>query len=100
MDRKIKILILEHDPSDIDLLKYELKRSFPLHTAHVVQSEKDFVTALLDFEPDIILSDYSLPQFDGVTAFQIKQKIAPGVPFILVSGTIGEENAVELIKNG
>jgi PAS domain S-box-containing protein len=100
MDRKMKILILEHDPSDIDLLKYELKRSFPLHTSQVVQSEKDFVSALLDFEPNIVLSDYSLPAFDGVTAFQITQKIAPNTPFILVSGTIGEENAVELIKSG
>ena len=100
MDRKMKILILEHDPSDIDLLKYELKRSFPLHSSLVVQTEKDFASALLDFEPDIVLSDYSLPSFDGVSAFHIKNKIAPDVPFILVSGTIGEENAVELIKNG
>ncbi|MEK7198687.1 MAG: hypothetical protein AAB212_02045, partial [Bacteroidota bacterium] len=47
-----------------------------------------------------ILSDYSLSSFDGVTAFHIKQRICPDIPFIIVSGTIGEENAVELIKNG
>lgn len=100
MNRNFKVLILEHDPTDIELLKYELKRSFSNHTVQIVQTEKDFTTALQNDVPDIILSDYSLPSFDGVSAFQLKQKTAPGIPFILVSGTIGEQNAVELIKNG
>ncbi len=95
----MKILVVEHDLYDIDLLKYELSRAFPNHTAQVVQTEKDFRSAL-EQKQDIILSDYSLPSFDGVRAFEIKQEIAPDTPFILVSGTIGEENAVELIKNG
>ncbi|HEY8970396.1 MAG TPA: ATP-binding protein [Puia sp.] len=53
-----------------------------------------------DFNPDIVLSDYVLPNFDGATAFYIKKEMSPDVPFIIVSGTIGEENAVELIKSG
>ncbi len=100
MDSQIKILILEHDVNDIDLVKYELKKSFKGFTAEVVQTEKDFLERLTAGKPDIVLSDYSLPSFDGISAFYLKQKIAPTTPFIIVSGTIGEENAIELIKNG
>ena len=60
----------------------------------------EFEQALEHFKPDLILSDYSLPSFDAVTAFRLKQQYDPGIPFIIVSGIIGEENAVELIKDG
>lgn len=99
MDRSMKLLIVEHDLFDIDLLRYELSKAFPNHEAEVVQTEQEFIAALAH-RPHIILSDYSLPSFDGARAFEIKQKLAPEIPFILVSGTIGEEKAVELIKNG
>ncbi len=56
--------------------------------------------ALMDLKPDIVLSDYVLPEFDGATAFYLKKELSPDTPFIIVSGTIGEENAVELIKAG
>jgi two-component system sensor histidine kinase UhpB len=65
-----------------------------------VQSQRDFEAALASFRPDIILCDYNLPAFDAQKAFWIKQSIRPELPFIIVSGAIGEENAVELIKNG
>jgi signal transduction histidine kinase len=100
MEKNIKVLIIEHDPYDIELLKYELRRSFANHILQIVQTEKDFVDALQNYVPHIILSDYSLPMFSGERAFELKQKIAPNTPFILVSGTIGEENAVGLIKSG
>ena len=100
MDRNFKILIVEHDANDVELLKYELRRAFPNHTAYLVQTQNDYTGAMLSFSPDIILSDYSLPGFDGISAFEIKQRMAPAIPFILVSGTLGEENAVELIKSG
>ncbi len=96
----IKILILEDNESDADLLQRELHKAGIIFSAQVVQSRKEFESALTTFDPDIILSDYNLPAFDGVTAFRIKQKICPQKPFIIVSGTIGEENAVDLIKNG
>lgn len=100
MNTKIKILILEDSKSDAELLHYELKRNNVNFVSETVLTREDFETALDIFCPDIILSDYSLPSFDGVTAFNIKQTKYPDVPFIIVSGTIGEENAIELIKSG
>jgi DNA-binding NtrC family response regulator len=100
MQEKIKILILEDNENDSDLIKHELKKS-PLDiSTEVANSRGTFESSLEYFEPDLILSDYSLPAFDGVTAFHIKEKVCPNIPFIIVSGTIGEDNAVELIKNG
>lgn len=100
MGDKIKILILEDNQSDAELLQRELKKSGLIFSSEIVQTREEFESALDSFRPDIILSDYSLPNFDGVTAFHIKQKKHSDIPFIIVSGTIGEENAVELIKNG
>jgi two-component system sensor histidine kinase UhpB len=96
----INLLILEHDDSDLELLLYQLKKGALDFVPTIVETKEQFRSALLDCKPDVILSDYSLPGFDGVSAFNIKQEICPDVPFIIVSGTIGEENAVELIKNG
>ncbi len=96
----IKILILEHDPYDIELLKRELTRSELNYESVVVDNKQDFVDALKNFSPDIVLSDYSLPSFDGFTAFKITKELAPETPFIIVSGTVGDMNAVDLIKMG
>lgn len=97
---KLKILILEDNESDADLLNRELKKSGLSFIAEIVQTRLEFELALENFSPDLILSDYSLPSFDAVTAFHIKQNRDPLIPFIIVSGIIGEENAVELIKAG
>jgi PAS domain S-box-containing protein len=95
-----KILILEDNQSDADLLLRELKKSGLRFTSEIVQTRLAFEHALKNFNPDIILSDYSLPSFDAITAFRIKQSKYPLIPFIIVSGVIGEENVVELIKSG
>lgn len=100
MKNNLKILILEDNESDADLLQSELKKGGFRFTPKIVQSREAFENALQNFNPDIILSDYSLPSFDGVTAFGIKNKKYPDIPFIMVSGTLGEETAVELIKIG
>jgi signal transduction histidine kinase len=100
MTANLRILILEDNQSDADLLQRELKKSGLIFTAEIVQTRVDFEKSLHDFNPDLILSDYSLPSFDAASAFNIKQNISPLIPFIIVSGVIGEENAVELIKNG
>ena len=96
----IKILILEDSKSDAELLLHELKKSGLSFTTKVVKTASTFEEALDAFKPDLILADYSLPSFDGVSAYHIKQEKHPDIPFIIVSGAIGEENAVELIKNG
>ncbi len=100
MPATLKILIIEDNQVDADLLHRELKKSGLDFTAEIVQTKAAFEQALQNFNPDLILSDYSLPSFDAVTAFRIKQNIFPHIPFIIVSGVIGEENAVELIKDG
>lgn len=96
----LKILILEDTISDADLLTWELKKSGFNFVFEIVQNRETFINALNEFNPEIILSDFSLPSFDGLNAFQIKQQQKPDIPFIIVSGAIGEEKAVELIKNG
>jgi PAS domain S-box-containing protein len=100
MTSNLKILILEDNESDADLLLRELKKSGLAFTSEIVQTRETYENALQHFNPDIILSDFSLPAFDAVTAFHIKQNKLPHIPFIIVSGIIGEENAVELIKLG
>lgn len=96
----LKILILEDTLSDADLLIWELKKSDKDFIFEIVQNREAFVKALNEFNPNLILSDYNLPSFDGLHAFQIKQQQKPEIPFLIVSGAIGEEKAVELIKNG
>lgn len=100
MSEHLKILLLEDNLSDADLLLRELRKSGMVFKAEVLQTREAFEHTLQHTIPDLILSDYSLPSFDAVSAFKIKQQLCPQVPFIIVSGTIGEENAVELIKNG
>ena len=100
MTDHLKILIVEDNNSDADLLQRELKKNGFNFTAQVVETRESFKAALKNFNPDIILSDYSLPAFNGVEAFAITKENSPDTPFIIVSGTIGEEKSIELIKNG
>ncbi|HLC83508.1 MAG TPA: response regulator [Bacteroidia bacterium] len=100
MSDKIKILILEDNKSDAELLLYALKKSELNFSYEQVDTRGKFENAIDAFKPDIILSDYNLPSLDGIEAFKIKRSKCPDTPFIIVSGTIGEENAVELIKIG
>jgi CheY-like chemotaxis protein len=98
--KPLKILILEDDPTDLDLLLRELRKSGLHHETVHVDTREAFEKAIDQFKPGLILSDYSLPGFDAPGAFAIKQQKKCDAPFILVSGTIGEENAVLMIKNG
>lgn len=95
-----RILIVEHDEHDIDLIQHELKKGKINYVAQVVETGPEYEKALRIFKPDIILSDYSLPGFGGPAAFKIRQELAPQTPFIFVTGSLGEEKAVELIKSG
>jgi len=100
MVMKPKILIVEHDSANTELIHNELKKSKINYTSEIVQTKKEYVKALHNFKPDVILSNYTFPAFDGPAAFKIKKKLSPQTPFIFVSESIGEEIAVELIKKG
>src|SRR5690242_8940053 len=69
-------------------------------TARRVDQEESFRNALETFAPDVILSDFSLPQFDGLSALGIARSLRPHTPFIFVSATIGEETAVDSLRQG
>jgi signal transduction histidine kinase len=100
MKKKIKILILEDNISDADLILRQLRKSGIDFLSETIETRKMFEEALESFSPDIIISDYSLPTFDAVSAFALLKSKNLEIPFIIVSGTIGEENAVLLLKDG
>src|SRR6185295_1624555 len=96
----IRVLLTEDVVSDAELEVRELKRA-GLRVAHrVADTEATFTEALRDFAPDIILSDFSMPTFDGMSALALARELRPETPFIFVSGTIGEEYAIRALKNG
>ena len=96
----LKILLVEDTPTDAELALRELKRSGIRHQSLRVETEQELRTELLRFEPDIVLSDFSMPHFDGLSALKVVRELRPGVPFIFVSGRIGEELAIESLKMG
>jgi len=96
----LKILIVEDDPDDVELSRYELVRAGIACDIYQVETEDAFLDALSRYQPDIILGDFSLPAFDGMSALQIVQQIAPNTPFLFVSGTMGEERAIKALKQG
>lgn len=94
------ILILEDVPFDVELMEREIKKSGIDFNSRTVELEEDFLREINEFKPDLILADHSLPHFDGISAMEIAKEKCPEVPFIFVSGTIGEEFAVDALKNG
>ena len=100
MNNKLRILILEDTASDAELMEDELKQAGLDFIAKRVATKADFVKQLDEFLPDLILADYSLPGFSGKSALNIVVNQYPDIPFIFVSGALGEELAVELLKKG
>lgn len=100
MGESIKILILEDVPLDVELMEAELKREGLDFDSRRVELEDEYRRELLEFKPDVILADHSLPHFDGISAMNIAQDLSPQTPFIFVSGQMGEEFAVEMLKKG
>jgi two-component system cell cycle sensor histidine kinase/response regulator CckA len=96
----LKILILEDSPSDAKLIERELKDAKLSFTSKRVDDREDFIKDLLSSPPDLILSDYSMPLFDGMTALRLVKQHRPEIPFIVVTGAINEETAVACIKSG
>ena len=97
---RIHILMLEDDPAHAELARRALADAGVLVLITQVETRADFERQLIESTPDIILSDYSLPTFDGLEALRLVQASAPGIPFIFVTGTMGEEVAIETLKTG
>ena len=98
--RSVRILILEDEAWDAALAQRLLVSAGLRLTAVVVDTKASFVEQMAAFRPDIILSDYHLPGFSGQEALKIAQELYPDIPFIIWSGVLGDEAAVELIKQG
>lgn len=100
MDETLKILIIEDVPFDAELIDRELQKSGMNFISRRVEEEHEYLKELEHFKPDIILADHSLPNFDGISALKIAKEIVPDVPFIFVSGKMGEDFAIEALKCG
>lgn len=100
MDDTIRILLAEDNINDVKLLEKEFTKNGMKFSIHVVDNESEYRKALEEIKPDIILSDYTMPVFDGLRALRIRMEKAPMVPFIIVTGSIDEITAVECIKAG
>lgn len=96
----LRILILEDVATDAELVERELRKEGLDFTPKIVATREAFVGGLTVFAPDLILSDYSLPEFNGIEALAIAKELCPKVPFVFVSGALGEELAIETLKQG
>jgi serine phosphatase RsbU (regulator of sigma subunit) len=96
----LRVLLLEDSELDAELIQAELERSGLSCEWRVVQTRADYEGGLADFAPDLIFADFKLPGFDGGVALALAQERCPDVPLLIVSGTVGEETAVELLKQG
>jgi PAS domain S-box-containing protein len=100
MNAKIKILHLEDCPEDAELVGFELDKGKMKFEKVVVDNKEDYIKMLDHFSPDIILSDHSLPSFDSFNALAILKEKRLDIPFILITSTMSEEYAVDIMKQG
>jgi DNA-binding NtrC family response regulator len=99
-NQTIRILILEDSPTDAELIIRALEDEDFIVDAKIVDEEHGFRDGISEFRPEIILSDYSLPTITGLEALAIATQECPNIPFVFITGTIGEEIAAETILNG
>lgn len=100
MEKELKILLLEDNLSDAELLVRVLVKAELKHELRVADTRDEFVSLLNNFKPDVILSDHALPSFNSLEALRISRDQRPDMPFILVTGEVSEEFAVECMKAG
>ncbi len=100
MHNRLRILILEDVPSDAELIERELSKEGYTFTSKIVETRSDFSKQMESFAPDIVLSDYMMPQFTGGEALELARQRYPAIPFIVVTGSMNEEVAVDCMKKG
>lgn len=97
--QKLRVVLVENSPTDAELVIAELHRSGFDVKWHRVETEAEYLERLED-SPEIVLADYTLPQFSGTRALELLQEQGAGIPFIIVSGTTGEEAATAIVRQG
>jgi phosphoserine phosphatase RsbU/P len=100
MQKPIRILHLEDNPTDADLIQAKLESEKIICDIVHVKDREDFEATIANSNFDLILSDYSVPRYNGFAALKFARQKYPDLPFILVSGTLGEEQAVDSLKSG
>ena len=100
MELPLRVLHLEDDPRDAELVQETLETGGIVCHVTRVETQADFIASLERGGFDLILADYTLPSFDGLSALKVAQQKWAHVPFIFVSGTLGEEIVIEALKIG
>src|SRR6476660_3904649 len=97
---RIRVLILEDNEADAELIRHELLRAGLSTITDRVDSEDAFAAALQEFEPDVVLSDHSLAQFDAQSALALMRKVTPTTPLIIVTGHPNSDKTVACLRAG
>ena len=97
---RVRILLVEDSDIDAELIAHQLRKLGPRATVSRAAMRRDYRALLAEESFDAILSDYSLPDFDGLEALVIARDVAPLVPFIFISGVVGEQFATEALRSG
>lgn len=100
METKMNVLVVEDLISDAELAEREIRKTLPNIKIKVVDTEAEFRKALQEFKPELIVSDYSMPTFDGLTALKITREETQFIPFIILTGSMDEDTAVKCMKAG
>ncbi len=98
--KSIKIIFVEDLPADVEIARRVISKEKIVYTYKVVDNEFDLKMSLTDFRPDLIISDYSMPSFDGMSALNIVRSNDKNIPFIILTGSMNEETAVACMKAG
>jgi PAS domain S-box-containing protein len=100
MEKDYRVLLVEDLVSDVELANHEISKVLDHYVLKVVETETDFIAALKDFKPHIVVSDFRLPSFDGLRALKIVLKESPVTPVIILTGSMNEDTAVKCMKAG
>ncbi len=100
MDTPTRVLLVEDLPTDAGLAEREIQKAVKRCTFRCVDAQQDFLRELEEFKPDVVVTDYRMPQFDGLTALKLSLERAPLTPVIILTSAINEDTAVECMKAG
>jgi len=100
MTESIRILIVEDQPTDAELAKREICKAIESCIFRRVERHEDYLSALEEFHPDVIITDYRMPQLDGLTVLKLAKERIPFTPVIILTGAINEDTTVECMKAG